>query len=35
MQGVAERTFGKPAQTYQADGYTIMVWHKNLLAQDG
>jgi hypothetical protein len=35
MQGVAERTFGKPAQTYQADGYTIMVWHKNLLAQNG
>jgi len=35
MQGVAERTFGKPAQIYQADGYTIMVWHKNLLAQTG
>jgi hypothetical protein len=35
MQGAAERTFGKPAQTYQADGYTIMVWHKNLLAQNG
>ena len=35
MQGVAERTFGNPAQTYQADGYTIMVWHKNLLAQTG
>jgi len=35
MQGAAERTFGKPAQSYQADGYTIMVWHKNLLAQNG
>jgi hypothetical protein len=35
MQGAAERTFGKPAQTYQADGYTIMVWHKNLLARSG
>jgi len=35
MAGIAEHTFGKPAQTYQADGYTIMVWHKNLLAQSG
>jgi hypothetical protein len=33
MAGIAEHTFGKPARTYRADGYTIMVWHKNLLAQ--
>jgi hypothetical protein len=35
MAGAAERTFGQPARTYQAAGYTIMVWHKNLLAQGG
>jgi hypothetical protein len=33
MKLSAELTFGKPAQTYQADGYTIMVWNKNLLAE--
>ena len=25
-------TFGKPAQTYHVGQYTILVWHKNLLA---
>jgi hypothetical protein len=33
MQGAAIRTFGKPARIYQVDGYTIMVWSENLLAQ--
>jgi len=33
MKLSAELTFGKPAQIYQADGYTIMVWNKNLLAE--
>jgi hypothetical protein len=28
-------TFGRPSQVYQADGYTIMVWPKNLLARLG
>jgi len=32
MKLSAELTFGRPAQTYQADGYTILVWNKNLLA---
>jgi hypothetical protein len=33
MKLSAELTFGKPAQIYQAGGYTIMVWNKNLLAE--
>jgi hypothetical protein len=33
MKLSAELTFGKPAQIYQADGYTILVWNKNLLAE--
>jgi hypothetical protein len=33
MKLSAELTFGKPAQIYQADGYTIMVWNKNLLTE--
>ena len=28
-------SFGRPAQVYQADGYTIMVWPMNLLAKLG
>jgi len=33
MKLSAELTFGKPAQIYQADGYTILVWNKNLLTE--
>ena len=33
MQTAAAATFGPPAWTYHADGYTIMVWTKNLLRQ--
>jgi hypothetical protein len=33
MKLSAELTFGRPAQIYQADGYTILVWDKNLLAE--
>jgi hypothetical protein len=33
MKLSAELTFGRPAQIYQADGYTILVWNKNLLAE--
>ena len=35
MQAAALLTFGRPAQVYQADGYTIMVWPTNLLAKLG
>jgi hypothetical protein len=35
MQGAAARTFGAPARIYHADGYTIMVWDKNLLRLGG
>jgi len=35
MQLSAELTFGRPQQTYRADGYTILVWDKNLLADLG
>ena len=28
----AVRTFGRPARTVHADGYTVLVWHQNLLA---
>jgi hypothetical protein len=34
-QSAALRTFGRPAQTYQYDGYTIMVWDINLLTRLG
>jgi hypothetical protein len=33
MKLSAELTFGRPAQIYQADGYTILVYDKNLLAE--
>jgi hypothetical protein len=33
MKLSAQLTFGRPAHIYQADGYTIMVWDKNLLAE--
>jgi hypothetical protein len=33
LQLAAERTFGPPARVYLADGYTVMVWDTNLLAQ--
>ena len=33
LQLSAELTFGRPARVYQADGYTIMVWNTNLLAE--
>ena len=33
MQLSAELTFGRPARTYHADGYTILVWNTNLLAK--
>jgi hypothetical protein len=33
MRLSAELTFGRPAQIYQAGGYTILVWKKNLLAE--
>ncbi|MGD0245732.1 MAG: hypothetical protein ABSB59_36150 [Streptosporangiaceae bacterium] len=33
MELSAQLTFGKPARTYTADGYTILVWDKNLLAE--
>ncbi|MBV9794082.1 MAG: hypothetical protein JO016_09085 [Actinobacteria bacterium] len=28
----AVRTFGRPARTLHPDGYTVLVWHRNLLA---
>jgi hypothetical protein len=31
-QAAAVRTFGPPAQTLHPAGYTVLVWHKNLLA---
>ncbi len=31
MQLSADLTFGRPARTYHADGYTILVWNTNLL----
>jgi hypothetical protein len=33
MKLSAELTFGRPAHIYQADGYTILVYKKNLLAE--
>ena len=35
MPAAATLTFGPPARTYHADGYTIMVWNTNLLAKLG
>jgi hypothetical protein len=32
MQRSAELTFGRPQRIYRADGYTIMVYDTNLLA---
>ena len=28
----AVRAFGRPARTLHPDGYTVLVWHRNLLA---
>jgi hypothetical protein len=33
MKLSAQLTFGPPAHVYQAGGYTVMVWDKNLLAE--
>ena len=33
MQLSAQLTFGRPARTYQIDGYTILVWNTNVLAK--
>ena len=33
MQLSADLTFGRPARTYHADGYTILVWNTNLLTK--
>ncbi len=33
MQLFAQLTFGRPARSYQADGYTILVWNTNVLAR--
>ena len=33
MQLSAQLTFGRPARSYQVDGYTILVWHTNVLAK--
>ena len=35
MQESAQLTFGRPALTYRADGYTILVWNTNVLARLG
>ncbi|HMD94168.1 MAG TPA: hypothetical protein VKG80_16175 [Trebonia sp.] len=32
---LAEKTFGRPARIYHFQGYTIMVWRKNLLPHLG
>jgi hypothetical protein len=32
---LAEKTFGRPARIYHFQGYTIMVWHTNLLPHLG
>jgi hypothetical protein len=34
-QAAAVRTFGRPAQVLHPAGYTVLVWHKNLLADLG
>jgi hypothetical protein len=33
MQQFAQLTFGRPARSYQIDGYTILVWNTNVLAR--
>ena len=33
MQQSAQLTFGRPARSYQVDGYTILVWNTNVLAK--
>jgi hypothetical protein len=33
LPAAAIKTFGKPAGVYHIPGYTIMVWHKNLLVR--
>jgi len=33
MQPSAQLTFGRPAASYQFDGYTILVWNTNVLAK--
>jgi hypothetical protein len=33
MQQSAQLTFGRPARSYQFDGYTILVWNTNVLAR--
>jgi hypothetical protein len=33
LQQSAQLTFGRPARTYQVDGYTILVWNTNVLAE--
>jgi hypothetical protein len=33
MQQSAQLTFGRPARSYQIDGYTILVWNTNVLAR--
>jgi hypothetical protein len=35
MQAAAERTLGPPLRIYHADGYTILVWHTDLLRRLG
>jgi hypothetical protein len=35
LPAAAVRTFGPPAAIYHIPGYTIMVWHKNLLRRIG
>jgi hypothetical protein len=35
LQTAVVLTFGQPERTYHADGYTIMVWNRNLLAKLG
>jgi hypothetical protein len=35
MQLAAQLTFGRPALSYRADGYTILVWNTNVLARLG
>jgi len=33
MQLYAQLTAGRPARSYQVDGYTILVWNTNVLAR--
>jgi hypothetical protein len=34
-QAAAQATFGPPSSIYHADGFTILVWHENLLSRLG